>query len=143
MKLIFVVFMLLTVAGRSQTILYSSGFGTHTNQLPAQWTFQGDNMNMSNVGSSTGYPGSGGGVYLAEGNYKGFRNTNGLYMLCSQPGVSSATLQLSSLGHSDLELILGMYKSGAGYNAVVNYQLKWSTDGINYTPVAFMHLCRR
>ena len=128
---------LLTTTLSAQTILYSTGFGSLTNQLPPQWTFSGDNMNLSNVGPSLGYPGASGQVYLAEGNHKGFRNTNGVIMPCSQTGTSTSTFQFSSANHTDLELFFGMYKSGAAYNTVVNYQLSWSTDGINFTPVNF------
>lgn len=121
----------------AQTILYNSGFGVFINQIPPQWVFSGDNMNVCNVGPSNGYFGASSGVYWAEGNHKGFLNTNGIYMNCSQPGVSSATLLFSSAGHTDLQLIFGMCKSGITYNSNVTYSLSCSADGINFTPVSF------
>ena len=105
----------------AQSILYATGFGTSTSQVPAQWTFSGDNMTINNIGPSSGYPGASGGVYFSEGNHKGFLNTNGVYVYCSQPGTSSATLIVSTAGHTDIELMFGMCKSGAGYNTAVNY----------------------
>lgn len=121
----------------AQSILYATGFGTSTSQVPAQWTFSGDNMTINNIGPSSGYPGASGGVYFSEGNHKGFLNTNGVYVYCSQPGTSSATLIVSTAGHTDIELMFGMCKSGAGYNAAVNYSLKYSVDGINFLPLSF------
>jgi len=123
-------------AASAQAILYSSGFGFQTNALPSSWKFSGVNMNMNNISPSGSYPGASQGVYLAEGNHKSFRNTSGTWMMTSAPGISSATLQFSSSGHTDLELLFGMARN-ASYASAVTYQLEWSTDSINYVPISF------
>lgn len=131
--------MLATVFGNvasAQSILYSTGFGVLTNVLPSAWTFTGVNMNLNNVSPSISYPGASQGVYLAEGNHKSFRNTSGTWMMTSLPGLSTATLRFSSIGHTDLELLFGMVRNSS-YASAVNYLLEWSIDSIQFQPLGF------
>jgi hypothetical protein len=122
---------------KSQSLLYTTNFGTQSAVSPAGWVFTGRNMNISTNSPSSGYPGFSAGAYLSEGNYKGFVNTLGESLGCSVIGNSSATLTVSTLGHTDIRLSFGMIKSSVRYSSYVSYSLQWSVDGINYSPIVF------
>lgn len=113
-----------------------TNFGTAVNVNPIGWTFTGVNMNINNVGPSGGYPGASGGAYMSEGSNGPFINTDGTLISRSKKGTSTATLQTSSSGLTNLRVSFAMQRS-ATYNNNSTYLLEWSTDGINYTPVNF------
>jgi hypothetical protein len=131
------VFLLLGTIGNAQVTIYSTDFGSVANVNPAGWTFTGLDFNISTNTTSSGYIGASGGAYLGEGNSVAFNNTSGNSIPSSQIGTSTATLLTSTLGYSNISIAFGMRKSSAGYNSNANYKLEWSTDGVNYNPIAY------
>lgn len=113
-----------------------TNFGSVANVNPVGWTFTGVNMNINNVGPSGGYPGASGGAYMSEGSNGQFINTDSTLISRSIKGTSTATLQTSSFGLTNLRVSFAMQRS-ATYNNKSTYLLEWSTDGINYTPINF------
>jgi hypothetical protein len=113
-----------------------NNFGTTVNVNPIGWTFTGVNMNINNVDPSIGYPGASGGAYLSEGSNGQFINTQGTLISKSQKGTSTATLQTSSFGLTNLRVSFAIQRS-ATYFTKSTYLLEWSFDGINFTPVNF------
>jgi hypothetical protein len=114
---------------KSQTVLYSTDFGTVANVNPTGWTFSGVGMNISTNTGSSGYTGASGGSYLGEGNSVTFTNTSGSSQASSPLGYSEAVLLTSSTGFSNITLSFGMRKSSASYNSNATYTLEWSTNG--------------
>ena len=121
----------------SQTIIYSTNFGTNVNVNPPGWTFSGVNMNISNNTSSSGYSGVSGGAYLGEGNSVAFINTSGISEPSSQIGTSEAILLISTMSYSAVAISFGMRKSSSGYNSNATYALEWSIDGISYNTISY------
>jgi hypothetical protein len=139
-KLFNIVFLLMLVSAlqlKSQTVLYSTDFGTTPNVNPTGWTFSGVGMNISNNTGSSGYTGASGGSYLGEGNSVTFTNTSGSSQASSPVGYSEAVLLTSSTGYSNIVLSFGMRKSSASYNSNATYTLEWSTNGTTYTPIVY------
>jgi hypothetical protein len=122
---------------KSQTVLYSTDFGTVANVNPTGWTFSGVGMNISTNTGSSGYTGASGGSYLGEGNSVTFTNTSGSSQASSPLGYSEAVLLTSSTGFSNITLSFGMRKSSASYNSNATYTLEWSTNGTSYTPIVY------
>jgi hypothetical protein len=123
--------------GIAQTVLYSTDFGTTTNVNPTGWTFTGVNMNISTNTTSSGYNGASGNAYLGEGNSVSFTNTSGTVESTPQLSTSTATLLVNTTGYTTITVSFGMRKSSASYNTNVSYTFEWSTDGTNFTPIAF------
>lgn len=121
----------------SQTVIYSTDFGTLANVNPSGWTFSGAGMNISTNNASSGYTGASGNACLGEGNSVTFTNTAGNTQTSSPLGVSEAILQVSTLTYSNITLSFGMRKSSSGYNSNATYSLSWSTDGVNYTAINY------
>lgn len=113
-----------------------TNFGNVANVNPVGWTFTGVNMNINTVGPSGGYTGASGGAYMSEGSNGQFINTDGTLISRSVKGISTATLQTSSFGLTNLRVSFALQRS-ATYNNKSTYLLEWSTDGINYTPINF------
>jgi len=139
-KLFNIVILLMLVSAlqlKSQTVLYSTDFGTTPNVNPTGWTFSGVGMNTSTNTPSSGYTGATGGVYLGEGNSVTFTNTSGSSQASSPIGYSEAVLLTSSTGYSNIVLSFGMRKSSASYNSNATYTLEWSTNGTAYNPIVY------
>lgn len=122
---------------QAQTTIYSTDFGTVANINPSGWTFTGAGMNISTNNSSSGYTGASGGACLGEGNSTTFTNTAGNTQTSSPLGTSEAILQVSTSGYSNVAVSFGMRKSSSGYNSNATYSFEWSTDGTNYTSIAY------
>lgn len=122
----------------SQTIIYTTDFGTTTGVNPSGWTFSGIGMNISNNNAGSGYSGASGNCYLGEGNSgTSFVNTLGNTVSSSPIGTSLATLTLSTVGYSAVTLSFGMRKSSAGYNTNATYTLAWSSNGTTYNTINY------
>lgn len=122
---------------KSQTVFYSTNFGTVPNVNPANWSFTGLAINISTNTPSSGYAGASGDAYLGEGNSVTFTNTSGFTQTVSPLGLSEAVLQVSSATYSNVLLGFGMRKSSSSYNTNATYTLSWSTDGTSYTPINY------
>lgn len=129
--------MFMGASGVAQTTIYSTDFGTVANVNPAGWTFTGTNMTISTNTTSSGYTGASGGAYLGEGNSVAYINTSGGSMAANTAtsGTSTAKLNLTTTGYTNITVSFGMRQSSAGYTANVNFE--WSTDDITYTPISF------
>ena len=113
-----------------------TNYGNVANANPIGWTFTGVNMNINTVGPSVGYPNASGGAYMREGSNGPFTNTDGNSIVKSQKGTSTATLQATSLGLTNIRVFFALQRS-ATYKNRSSYILEWSADGINYTPINF------
>jgi hypothetical protein len=143
MKNLFASFLFIFCVGatRSQTVIYQTNFGTIANVNPPSWSFTGIGMNITNVNNtSAGYSGVSGSNYLGEGNSNTFTNTAGNSQgtsSTSPTGYSAATLTISTLTYTSVNLSFGMRKSSGSYNSAATYSLEWSTNGTTYTQINY------
>jgi len=129
--------MFVGLSASAQTTIYSTDFGTVANVNPLGWTFTGTNMTISTNTTSSGYAGASGGAYLGEGNSVAYVNTFGTSMAANTAtsGTSTAKLNLSTTGYTNITVSFGMRQSSAGYTANVSFE--WSTDDVTYTPISY------
>jgi len=122
----------------AQTTIYTTDFGLTPGINPTSWTFSGLGMNISINNAGSGYTGASGNCYLGEGNSgTSFVNTLGSTVSSSPIGTSLATLTLSTIGYTTVNLSFGMRKSSAGYNSNATYTLEWSNNGTSYTAINY------